>query len=89
MDAIAYWVPWAGLLVVIAVPWAIQVLQMERMRALIAEEKEMLAAADTSIMVLAQRNRNFAEALELMNYGARDEAIELLRNWGEVRIVSS
>ena len=69
--------------------YGVSVGERRRAEAIIAEEKEMLAAVDTSIAVLAQRNRDFAEALELMDYGARDEAIELLRNWGEVRVGTS
>ena len=86
MDAIAYWLPLAGFGGMCVVYW-LQDYNRRRMEALVAEEREMLAAVDTSIMVLAQRNRDFAEALELMNYGARDKAIELLRNWGEVRVL--
>ena len=85
MDAIAYWLPLVAFAGIGVMYWV----QERRMDALIAEEKEMLAAVDTSIMVLAQRNRDFAEALELMDYGARDEAIELLRRWGEVRVGTS
>ena len=88
MDAFAYWLPLAGFGGMCVVYW-LQDYERRRVEALVDEERAMLAAVDTSIAVLAQRNRDFAEALELMNYGARDEAIELLRNWGEVRIVSS
>ena len=88
MDAIAYWLPLAGFGGMCVAYW-LQDYERRRIEALIAEEKAMLAAVDTSIAVLAQRNRDFAEALELMSYGAQDEAVELLRNWGEVRIVSS
>ena len=88
MDAIAYWLPLAGFGGMCVVYW-LHDHNRRRMEALVDEERAMLAAVDTSIAVLAQRNRDFAEALELMNYGAQDEAVELLRNWGEVRIVSS
>lgn len=87
MDAIAYWLPLAGFGGMCIAYW-LQDYERRRVETLIAEEKAMLDAIDTGIKVLSQRNRDFAEALELMSYGAQDEAVELLRNWGDVRIVT-
>lgn len=87
MEAVVYWLPLASFIGTCGA-CVVDLRLKARIAAMLASERETLAAVDTSIAVLAQRNRDFAEALELLEYGAHDEAIELLRNWGEVKIGS-
>lgn len=47
-----------------------------------AIESERLERRVSAIVALMdERARDFAEAIELANYGARDEAAQLLRKW--------
>lgn len=88
MAILVYWLPLAAFVGCIVLALVIE-RRVAELIARIDEEKQMLAAVDMAIIVLSQRNRDMAEAVELLDYGAREEAIDLLRRWGEVRIGSA
>mgnify|MGYP007028096870 CR=1 FL=1 len=80
MEMIAYWFPAAMCCALVVLAWIVD-RRITDLSAAIVELEALKIRVEMATSGMDERAADFAEAIALANYGAREEAIEKLRKW--------